>query len=452
MKVQNRLSLFSSIVFGIIFAIMSLLIYMLYSQNAKKTIFDNLKKTSYITAIFYLEEDELNKDEFAKAKAQFDEFANNSYYQIYDQNNNVSYGSESINIDVNILNTIREKQNLMFEEEDYLCFGIFYEDNQGDFVVITREKRDELANQQNMLLWILLASFSIGLISIIFLSKWIANIAYRPFRVVIRQVDNISTKNLDVQIKSPNTKDELQDLITTFNKLLAKISETVLIQKNFASYVSHEFRTPLASMLGNIEVFSLKDRSPEEYKELSVKMIEQIHQLENILNTLMVISDLRKNTDTIVSLRIDELIWEIIDKISERYINSKIQVNIDIQPEDEDLLSISKDRTELLMALFNLIENAVKYSRGEIVNIYLYKENDSLSMQIEDKGIGIPKEQLDRISKPFYRANNTNQIQGSGIGLSIALRILDKNNISYRLESDTNTGTRITLSFKQIND
>ncbi|PXV68078.1 signal transduction histidine kinase [Dysgonomonas alginatilytica] len=450
MKVQTRLSLFCSIVFGVIFAILSLLIYALYYNNVEKSIYQGLQKTVQITALFYLEEDELSSRDFAKIRKQFEEAVSDSYYQIYNEENKVSYGAKPADIPINILDRIRKEKQLSFSTDEFLCNGIFYEDNQGDFVVITKKKKEYLNEQMNQLLWVLLAALIIGLLTIIGLSRWVSHVAYRPFRRIINQVNNISTKNLDVQIESPQTKDELQDLTDTFNVLLDKLSETFIIQKNFVNYVSHEFKTPLASILGNLEVFSIKDRTAEEYKQLSDKLIQQIYQLEEILNILIVISDLREDSDIRAQVRIDDLIWEIISKISDRYPDSKIKVDVDILPEDEQLLSVSKDKTQLLMAMFNLIENAVKYSQGNIVDIHLSKTEGNLSMSITDKGIGIPSDQLANISKPFYRADNTNKIQGSGIGLSIALRILEKNKIKYEIVSEENKGTCIILILPRI--
>lgn len=446
MKVQTRLALFCSTVFGIIFAIISILIYGLYYKNAERQVYKNLKKTAYITAIFYLEEDELNNKEFELVKKQFEEFVLDASYQIYNKDNTISYGTENLDIPSDILDKIRKDGSLSFTSDGYRCYGIFYEDNQGDFVIITKNNKEELSTQINLLLSILIASFFIGLLAIVGLSRWVSHVAYRPFQKVIDQVNNISTNNLNVQIESPKTKDELQELIDTFNTLLTKISETFVIQKNFVSYVSHEFKTPLASILGNLEVFSIKDRTPEEYKNLSEKLIQQIYQLEAILNTLIVVSDLSKDSDIRSLVRIDELIWEIIEKLSERYSESRVKVDINILPEDEHMLSINKDKTQLFMALFNLIENGVKYSQGNMVDICIYKNsNNFLCISITDYGIGIPTEHLENISRPFYRADNTNQIQGSGIGLSIALRILEKNNIEYKIESQVNIGTKVSL-------
>lgn len=447
MKVKTRLSLFCSLIFGIVFTIISILIYILYYKNTEKAIYDNLEKTAHISALFYLEEDELSAKEFAHIRKQFEDIVSHSSYLVYDSLNNIAYGKESIQIPVEILNRIRQSDHLSFSTEEYLCYGIFYIDNQGDFVVIAKENKGILKGHTNSLLWILIPLFFIGVIAIIILSRWVANMAYRPFSEAIREVNNISTNNLDVQIKSPQTNDELQDLIETFNNLLSKISETVIIQKNFVKYVSHEFKTPLASIMGNLDLFSIKDRTPEEYHRLSDKLIGQVFQLEEILDTLIIISDLRKDDSGEVRTRIDEIIWLIIEKMRELHPASKILVNIDIDPEDESSMLVTINRTQLMIALLNLIENAIKYSQKENVEINLLKKEEGLCLSIMDKGIGIPIEQIPHVSKPFYRADNASEIQGSGIGLSLALRIFDKNKIKYYIESGKDSGTRVIIFF-----
>jgi signal transduction histidine kinase len=448
MKIQVRQSLYSSIAFGVIFIIISSFIYIFYSENAQNSIYKNLEKTAYIAAFFHLEEDELNAKEFEKVREQFDEIVSGTAYQVYDTQDSIVWGNRDEEIPLPVLSKIHKEKHLHFSTEANFCYGIFYEDNQGDFIIIAKEPKDTLNEQLISLLWALLSALIFGLVAVVLLSRWLAHIAYKPFSDVIKQVRNIPANNPTKQIASPNTKDELQELTDTFNRLLEQISETFIIQKNFVSYVSHEFKTPLASMLGNLEVFSLKDRSPEEYEELSQKLISQVRQLEGILNTLIIVSDLRKDTSLDNQFRIDELIWEIIEKVSFNYANNKVDVQIDILPEDENLLVVYKDRTQLLMALFNIIENAVKYSRGEPITIKLYKSADSLCLFVKDKGIGISPEDIKYISKPFYRAGNANPIQGSGIGLSIALRILEKNDIEYEIQSQEGIGTTIALSFQ----
>lgn len=449
MKIQNRLSLFSSLVFGVVFTIISVITYTLFFRNTEKAIYETMKKTAYITAFFYLEEDELNSLEFDHVKKQFHEAVSNSYYQLYNETNELTYGSEFGRIHPGLLQQIRNEGSLAFTTDDFFCYGLAYQDNQGDFVIISREKKDIVYAQLHTLFRILLFGLIGGVLLVILLNKIIARIAYRPFRSIIREVNKISTENLSIQIPSSGTHDELDDLISTFNILLEKISKSFVIQRNFVRYVSHEFKTPLASVMGNLEVFSLKDRSPEEYRMLSQKIISQISDMENILSTLISISDFRNKELVTASIRIDELIWEIIDKIKIRFPKSVISVQLDILPDRSSLLSVAYTRSQMLIALYNLIENAVKYSDCKEVVVEFKEIDNQLSIRIIDQGIGIPEQEIKHVSKPFYRADNTNKINGSGIGLSIALQIFENNQIEYHIQSELNKGTTVGIRLSQ---
>ena len=344
MKIQTRLSLFTSAVFGVVFVVISFFIYGLFHNNAERAIYRTLETKAFLTAFFYLEEDELSSYEFAEIRRQFQESIN-LIYQVYDMENNIWRGLETYRTCDSILQEIREKRALSFRSGDFFYHGIYYHDNQGDFVIITRESREALSAQLNALLWILVLAFVFGVLAVIVLSRWIASVAYRPFSKVINQVKNISTQNLNVQIKSSETQDELQALIDTFNELLSKISETVVIQKNFVKYVSHEFKTPLTAMLGTLEVSLIKDKNSEIYKNIAEKLVQDIQQLEKILDTLLVVSDLRKDTDTASFVRLDELIWTIIDQLNHQYPDAKIRVNVAISPDEMHLLNVLKDKT-----------------------------------------------------------------------------------------------------------
>ena len=91
----------------------------------------------------------------------------------------------------------------------------------------------------------------------------------------------------------------------------------------------------------------------------------------------------------------------------------------------------------------------MKYSEHKDVRVMLCRKENQLALSIEDQGIGSPKEQLELINKPFFRADNTSHVEGSGIGLSLTMRILDKLHIRYTIHSELNRGTRILLQFDQ---
>jgi len=450
MKIRNRLTLISSLTFGFVFIIASVLIYFAFYNSSEKVVFKELQKTCLLSAIYYLEKDELPHYEHSAIKEQFEENIQNDIVRVYDVNNVIVYGEKEAdrNISPENLGFIRRNKKLSFKSNNHFYYGIFYNDNQGDFVVFVKTKSEVFKSQTNRLLVIMIVVLFAGLLLIFLLSRLLSNIAYRPITKVISQVNSMELSSLDKPISSSNTNDEIQDLITTFNNLLSRLSDTFAIQKNFINYVSHEFKTPLASISGNLEVFAQKDRTPEEYQKVTSEALENVYHIEEILNNLMMLSGLKTIHQENETFRIDETLWDINDKIFE--IHESQEIGIDLKVENEELLSVKGSEVQIKVALYNLIENAVKYSDGNPIKISLSEVNSQLQIIIQDYGKGIQKEDLHYIQQTFYRGKNVGNIKGSGIGLSLATIIFKQNNIQFTIDSEENSGTRITLLFPKL--
>lgn len=450
MKIRNRLTLISSATFGFVFIIASVLIYLVFYNSSEKVVFKELQKTCLLSGIYYLEKDELPHYEHSAIKEQFEENIQNDIVRVYDWNNTIVYGEKEAdrNINPKELEFVRKNKKLSFKSNNHFYYGIFYNDNQGDFVVFVKTKSEVFKSQTNRLLVIMIIVLFAGLLLIFFLSRLLSNIAYRPITEVISQVNSMELNSLDQPISSSNTNDEVQDLITTFNNLLSRLSDTFAIQKNFINYVSHEFKTPLASISGNLEVFAQKERTPEEYQKVTSEALENVYHIEEILNNLMMLSGLKTITPENETFRIDETLWNINDKIFEAY--DQQEVRIDLEVKDEKLLSVKGSELQLQLALYNLIENAVKYSDGNPIKISLSETDGQLKITIQDYGKGIMKEDLDYIQQTFYRGKNVGNVKGSGIGLSLATIIFKQNNIQFSIYSKENAGTLITLLFPKL--
>lgn len=450
MKIRNRLTLISSATFGFVFIIASVLIYISFYNSSEKVVFKELQKTCLLSAIYYLEKDELPNYEHSAIKDQFEENIQNDIVRVYDEYNRIAFGNKEKDHNINARNLefIRKNKRLSFKSNNHFYYGIFYKDNQGDFVVFVKTTSEVFNSQTNRLLVIMIVVLFGGLLLILLLSRFLSNIAYRPITEVINQVNKMELNSLDKPISSSNTNDEVQDLITTFNNLLSRLSDTFAIQKNFINYVSHEFKTPLASISGNLEVFAQKERTPEEYQKVTSEALENVYHIEEILNNLMMLSGLKTIHSDNETFRIDETVWNINDKIFEAYDNQEIKIDLEIA--DEKLLSVKGSEMQIQLALYNLVENAVKYSNGNPIRIALSETVGQLQITIQDYGKGIQKEDLDLVQQTFYRGKNVGDIKGSGIGLSLATIIFKQNNIQFSITSEENLGTLITLLFPKL--
>ncbi|AWG26210.1 HAMP domain-containing sensor histidine kinase [Flavobacterium kingsejongi] len=452
MTIRNRLTLISSLTFGVVFVIASALVYYIFYDSSKKIIFNELAKTVQLTGIFYLEEDELSSKEHKAIRAQFKENIQNSEFKIYNAENGISYGNKTPDplITPAILDAVRNREKVYFKHEQYFYYGIYYPDNQGNFVVFIKAENEFFQSQKKLLLIILTSVLCSGLIIILLVSKALSNIAYRPITHVINQVNAIEPHSLNESIISTNSNDEIQDLITTFNNLLSRLSDTFVIQKNFINYVSHEFKTPLAAISGNLEVFAQKERTGAEYKEVAQDALKNVYHIEEILNTLMTISGLRSIASENETARVDEIIWGIIDRIALSYPPEETSIQANIEVSHEALLSVKGNTLQLQLALYNIIENAVKYADHNPVKITLTNIRNQLKLIVQDFGRGIPENELAHINQPFFRGSNVSGVTGSGIGLSLATLIFRQHNISFFITSEKDHGTLIELVFPKL--
>lgn len=450
MTIRNRFTLISSLSFGIVAIITFLIVFLAYYDSTKNSYFKELKNVSLIAAIYYLEKDELPQYKHAEVKKQYRSLIESQMVSVYDKNDSVAFGKLKNDkaITHDYLDLARKNKNVQFMAGNYFYYGIYYPDNQGDFVVVVKASNQEFQSQILRLLVIVLLVLILGLITIFFLSRYLSKVVYQPLSNVVKQINSADYNTISRAITSSNTNDEIGELIKSYNKLLGRISENILVQQNFINYVSHEFKTPLASISGNLEVFAQKDRSPEEYQQVVKESLKDVFYIESILNNLLMMSGLRDKEHAFSKFRLDEVIWNIYENLQPKALQNNSTIKVSLEVKDSSLLEFNGNETLLHLAIYNLVENAIKYSAQKPIEVLLSDEKSFLEIIIKDQGIGISKEELDKITTTFYRGNNVDNIKGSGIGLSLAKNILDYYSIELTISSDIGVGTEVKLGFK----
>nr|WP_315034998.1 HAMP domain-containing sensor histidine kinase [uncultured Chryseobacterium sp.] len=449
MTLRSRFTLISSLSFGVVSIITSAVIFFAYYDSTKIFYFEKLRNTALISAIYYLEKDELPKDRHAQIKKEYNHLIQNNRVAVYNQNNEVTFGQNlnDKNIKPSHLQAVRSNKGVQFMSDNQFYYGIFYPDNQGDFVVFVKSPNDSFQSQIWRLSIIMLSVLVLGLLAIYFLSRYLSNIVYKPISNVVERINTVDYNNISTAITSTNTNDEIEDLIKSYNKLLGRISESVLLQQNFINYVSHEFKTPLAAISGNLEVFAQRDRTPEEYKEVAKESLENVYEIENILNNLLLMSGMTKLEASHQQVRVDELIWKIYAKLELKAKENYSAIKIQLDVTKPSLLEFPGNETLLYLALYNIVENGIKYSNGSPVTIILSEKNNQLTIEIKDRGKGIPEDDLMKITETFYRGKNVDTVKGSGIGLSLSRSIFDHHNIMMKIDSQVDVGTTVLLVF-----
>ncbi|MDD2674356.1 MAG: PAS domain S-box protein [Flavobacterium sp.] len=245
----------------------------------------------------------------------------------------------------------------------------------------------------------------------------------------------------------------------TQRKRAEEIIEKTLIQErelnelrtNLVSTVSHEFRTPMTTIRTSAELIGMyledyqSDSSVQIEKRVTVIM-EEIDRIVDLMNDVLTISkdDLGKTNFNPVILDLNEVCLDVIET---SYSNQKDKRKVQRLFIGETF-TIFADENLIKYALFNLLDNAFKYSEGfgDII-LRLFSVDDSLLLEIIDFGIGIPEQDQSKLFNTFFRASNTDGFQGTGLGLYIVKTFIEKNAGKVQLESTVGKGTKVTISF-----
>ena len=445
MKLKHRLAHYSVIIFSIIILIVSTIIYFSFYTEMEKKEIKSLQNKTLLASIYYLEKDELPVLEHNNIKNQLEKTISRKNILIVDHNNKKYNGNMSSNKDIstNFIENIRANKSDFFTSKDFFYNGIFYRDNEGDFVVITRESKQEFNEQMQSLLQILISVSLVGLIFIYLFSNFLGVIAYEPITKIIDQIKERDAKNFTEPLKLNKSYAEIEDLIKTYNHFIDRMAQTFNVQKNFIDYVSHELRTPITALLGTLEVTNHKKRTLEEYENVIVQLKQYTNDLQETLDQMMLLSG-AKTSFEFSQIRIDEVVWQVIENA---ILYHEARINVDLQVENNQLLTIQGNEKLLEVALNNLVSNAIKYSNNQPILVQFLEINHRLQIHISDLGIGILETDIKQIKQNFFRGKNTQDFQGKGIGLSMANIIFTLHQIDIEIVPNKPKGTIVKLIF-----
>ena len=295
---------------------------------------------------------------------------------------------------------------------------------------------------------ILIVLFPLIIIILFFIARFFAGRSILPVKTIIDTSSQITRDNLQMRIPLPTNKDELYALSQNINNLLDRIEYAIEREKQFTSDASHELRTPLAVIKGTMEVLIRKPRNQQEYEDKINFCISEVDRLNKMVDQLLLLARFENQKQNINngSIYLNALLLDQITRFSDKIATKKITINTNFTSE----FYINSDSYLVSIIISNLISNAIKYTNnhGEI-SIILSQNSESLLFTIIDNGIGIAKNDLDKVFHSFYRADSLNNttIKGTGLGLSIVKRLCELLSVTITIESELNVGTIINLSF-----
>jgi heavy metal sensor kinase len=293
--------------------------------------------------------------------------------------------------------------------------------------------------------WSLLATLPIVLI-LGSLGGWVlARRSLSPIGYIASKAQSITSANLSERLVSRGTGDEMDDLIRIINEMIGRLEASFRRMAEFTADTSHELRTPLCAMRGEAEVLLSRPRAPEEYQEALIHFIEEYDRINQLISDLILLSkfdtaqiELRR-----VTLRLDRLIEEMGSLFHVLAEQKGLTFEVDVQ---ENVI-LKGDKVRLQQLFTNLIDNAIKYTSGGSIRLTLETMGETALVKVQDTGIGISKDEQEKIFGRFYRVDKSRSKEtgGVGLGLSIAEWIARAHGGRIEVESELNRGSTFTV-------
>ena len=449
MNIRTKLSILFSIIIGSILLIFTTSIYYFSSSYRTNDYQKRLTDRAKTTARLLLDVKEVDEtllkiiDKNSLALYQEQIF-------ILDENNSQIYSNieDSLFQDKEIINEINQNKIYEFKQGERDAIGLLYEFENHNYVVIASAfDIYGIAKIKNLKI-ILISGFFLSMFISVIAGLLFSGRALAPISAVVKQVKKISITNLNLRVDEGNKKDEIAQLAMTFNQMLQRLEEAFVLQREFVSNAAHELRTPFTVMLAEIDLSLMHDRTKEHYvltlKNLS-KEIKNLSKLSNGLLDLARISFDNSNFE-LRNIRVDELLIETCNDVFRMNKEAKVNFEFENLTDDESSLCILGNEQLIKTAIKNLVENACKFSNDKKVNISLTASESSLKIEIHDTGIGIATEDIDKVFQPFYRGKNTHFFSGYGLGLALAMKIVQLHNGNISVKSEIGVGSEFVIS------
>jgi two-component system phosphate regulon sensor histidine kinase PhoR len=287
------------------------------------------------------------------------------------------------------------------------------------------------------------------------ISYFVSKSMTSPIREMKEIAQRLASGDFSRKVRIKN-KDELGELAKSLNAMAGELQAKMenlrrmdRVRTDFVANVSHELKTPLTLIKGYIETLEDKAISDKEKAGKFISIIkDHTNRLSNIIDDLLSLSELELSRDSIEKSEFDLKILMDDIVLGFGHALAAKQQKLTIEAEGQNF-KIKADRDKIEQVFVNLIDNAIKYTEdGGRIMICLVQQNVDVVVTVEDNGIGIPSEDLDRVFERFYRVDKarSRKLGGTGLGLGIAKHIVLAHKGGIRIESDTGKGTKVFVT------
>ncbi len=309
---------------------------------------------------------------------------------------------------------------------------------------ITEQQKVIEDYKEDLFIGLLIGIIGSALVGILVTRKGI-----KPLREITRSTQRMTVSRLQERLNPESWPRELSQLATAFNEMLNRIEEGFTRLSQFSSDLAHEFRTPIATLMGEAEITLSKPRTNEEYREVLESSLEEFNRLTHTIENLLFLAG-AENPGTAIQRSLVN-VREIMDNIRDFYTIVAEEKNIKITCQGDT--RVMAEPLMLRRALANLVSNALRYtSPGGTITLTTEYHDNNVSLSISDDGEGIASEHLPYLCNRFYRVDpaRNHRTGGTGLGLAIVKTIMDLHQGKIVIDSQLNRGTVVTLIITKL--
>jgi signal transduction histidine kinase len=448
MKTRSKIaSLLAAVFFGLILAF-SIFIYVFNSRYAFADFYKRLEIRSFTTAKSELDQ-KSSADLIREFKGEYLEPLHEEQHLIIplEKNESEEELAKKFNMDTEFLANIIHNDIANYRKNKVFYSGIKYRASGKDYLVITSAINYYYDHHMAYLRNLLIISVFVSILIVILISYWLSLRLFNPIKVITEEVNRIGSENLFVRLEDPKSEDELAELVRTFNDMLDRLETSFETQNNFISNASHELNTPLTSIIGEADVALARERDIDEYKDALQNILSEAEKLDKKTKALLYLAQTGFNGKTIKfdKVRVDQLILDVHHTIGKIHPDNKITIDFSDLPDSPEKLKVKGNEQLLHLALSNVLLNSYKYSNNKPVHVSLEHDCSFITITVKDDGIGIPKTDLQYIYDPFFRASNTGNFEGYGIGLPLTRNIIKLHHGEMVVSSKEKEGTTVEI-------
>lgn len=453
MSIRRKILLYFSATIISLLGMTLFFIYTLFYEYREEE-FQQKQKQKITSTIKFLTE--IRKEDESIIQAM-DRISINEFYDekllIFDHSKTLIYSSiddlQILDEDINNILKVLTIVNPWLETKDdlYDVVGVYVKYNNNTYYGINKAFDESGYSKLDFLRYVLLITFFGISLAVVLIAYYLSRIIAEPIVDITEKITNYNFDALYIPIDVKRSENEIEVLAEQFNKLMKRMKEAVSFQKHAINHISHELKTPIAVLVSNFE----RMENETDLKVLKSQINRQKEDTKNLSEIINLLLELSKtdadHTIPKTNIRVDELIFDTMDELSQLYPDFEFSVDYIGQTDNENLLTIQGSARLLKAAFMNLMLNSIHYSSNKEGAIHIVTDEKQLQIDFINIGPVISQEEQKYLFQHFFRGKNSKGKSGFGLGLVFISKIISQHQGRISYHTDNKRLNTFTLIF-----